>query len=205
MLPKPSRPRGSREVRLYCRLDTLEPPPTCVHNGAMTRQMFTAAVVCLLAAGGCTIVGYPAPVPTPAPGDAGRVVADVPSAGAPTRTYEIFGQRYTTLATSRGYRETGVASWYGEPFHGRPTASGELFDTYALTAAHRTLPLNTCVEVERLSNGRTVTVMVNDRGPFADVQKRIIDLSFAAAQVLDLIGPGTAEVEVRALGDRASC
>jgi rare lipoprotein A len=76
---------------------------------------------------------------------------------------------------------------------------------YALTAAHRTLPLNICVEVERLSNGRTVTVKVNDRGPFADVQKRIIDLSFAAAQVLDLIDPGTAEVEVRALEDRASC
>ena len=171
----------------------------------MKRQMFTAAVLCLLALGGCTIVGYPAPVPPPAPGDAGRVVADVPSAGAPTRTYEVFGQRYTTLATSRGYRETGVASWYGEPFHGRPTASGELFDTYALTAAHRTLPLNTCVEVQRLSDGRTVTVRVNDRGPFADVQKRVIDLSFAAAQVLGLIGPGTAEVEVRALGDGASC
>ena len=171
----------------------------------MKRQMFTAAVVCLLTASGCTIVGYPAPVSRPAPGDAGRVVADVPSAGAPTRTYEIFGQRYTTLATSRGYRETGIASWYGEPFHGRPTASGEIYDMYALTAAHRTLPLNICVEVERLSNGRTVTVKVNDRGPFADVQKRIIDLSFAAAQVLDLIDPGTAEVEVRALGDRASC
>ena len=171
----------------------------------MTRQMFAAAVVCLLTAGGCTIVGYPAPVPTPAPGDAGRVVADVPSAGAPPRTYEIFEQRYTTLATSRGYRETGIASWYGEPFHGRPTASGEIFDMYALTAAHRTLPLNICVEVERLSNGRTVTVKVNDRGPFADVQKRIIDLSFAAAQVLDLVDPGIAEVEVRALGDRSSC
>ena len=171
----------------------------------MTHQSFAATTVCLLALGGCTIVGYPAPVVPPAPEDAGRIVADVPSAGAAGRTYEVFGERYTTLATSRGYRETGVASWYGEPFHGRPTASGEVFDTYALTAAHRTLPLNTCVEVKRLSDGRTVTVKVNDRGPFADVQKRIIDLSFAAAQVLGLIDPGTAEVEVRALGDGTSC
>jgi rare lipoprotein A len=76
---------------------------------------------------------------------------------------------------------------------------------YALTAAHRTLPLNTCVEVRRLIDGRTVTVKVNDRGPFADVQNRIIDLSFAAAQVIGLIDPGTAEVEVRALDDGESC
>ena len=186
-------------------LNHLEPPPSSLHNSAMTHQMFAGAAVCLLALGGCTIVGYPAPVAPPAPGEAGRVVADVPSAGAASRTYEVFGQRYTTLATSRGYRETGFASWYGEPFHGRPTASGELFDTYALTAAHRTLPLNTCVEVKRLSDRRTVTVKVNDRGPFADVPRRIIDLSFAAAQALDLIGPGTGEVEVRALGDGASC
>ena len=171
----------------------------------MTHQLLAAGTVCLLALGGCTIVGYPAPVTPPVPGDAGRVVADVPSAGAADRTYEVFGQRYTTLATSRCYRETGVASWYGEPFHGRPTASGEVFDTYALTAAHRTLPLDTCVEVQRLGDGRTVTVKVNDRGPFADVGNRIIDLSFAAAQVLGLIEPGTGEVEVRALGDGASC
>ena len=171
----------------------------------MTRPMFAAEAVCLLALGGCTLVGYPGPVAPPAPGEAGRVVADVPSAGSPSRTYEVFGQRYTTLATSRGYRETGVASWYGEPFHGRPTASGEVFDTYALTAAHRTLPLHTCVEVERLSDGRSVTVKVNDRGPFADVDTRIIDLSFAAAQKLGLIDPGTAEVEVRALGDGGDC
>jgi hypothetical protein len=72
--------------------------------------MFVAATMCLLACGGCTLVGYPSPVTPPFPGDAGRVVADLPSAGSASRTYEVFGQRYTTLATSRGYREIGFAS-----------------------------------------------------------------------------------------------
>jgi rare lipoprotein A len=183
----------------------LEPPQPWLHNSVMIRQVFAVATMCLFAVSGCTLAGYPSPVSYPFPDDTGSVVADVRSSGSASRTYEVFGQHYTTLASSRGYRETGVASWYGEPFHGRPTASGEVFDMYALTAAHRTLPLNTCVEVRRLIDGRTVTVKVNDRGPFADVQNRIIDLSFAAAQVIGLIDPGTAEVEVRALDDGESC
>ena len=176
----------------------------------MLRQMFTVPLVGLLALGGCTIVGYPAPAPAPVRAAAGRVVADVPTGGAgftasPSRTYEVFGKSYTTLSTSRGYREVGTASWYGEPFHGRTTASGEPYDMYALTAAHRTLPLDTCVEVERLSNRQTVTVKVNDRGPFVDEQRRIIDLSFSAAQMLGLIGPGTGDVEIHALDKRTNC
>ena len=91
--------------------------------------------------------------------------------------------------------ERGVASWYGPKFHGRLTANGERYDMHQLTAAHRKLPFGTVVEVVNLGNGRRVVVRINDRGPFA--HGRIIDLSYAAAQVIGLVGPGTARVEVR--------
>jgi rare lipoprotein A len=93
--------------------------------------------------------------------------------------------------------ETGIASWYGPGFHGKPTASGETYDQNDLTAAHRTLPLGTRVRVTNLANDRRVTVRINDRGPF--VGDRIIDLSRAAARELDMIGPGTARVRVEVL------
>jgi peptidoglycan lytic transglycosylase len=90
--------------------------------------------------------------------------------------------------------ESGIASWYGGEFHGRMTASGEPFDTHQLTAAHRTLPFGTVVEVHDLDNDRRVRVRINDRGPF--VRHRVIDLSYAAARELDMVGPGTAHVEL---------
>ncbi len=90
--------------------------------------------------------------------------------------------------------QVGVASWYGNEFHGRPTSSGEVFDTNDLTAAHRTLPFGTYVMVTNLENDRSVVVRINDRGPF--VRGRIIDLSYAAARTLGLIGPGTARVRL---------
>lgn len=98
----------------------------------------------------------------------------------------------------RGGVETGVASWYGQEFHGRPTSSGEVFDMNDMTAAHRTLPFGTNVMVTNLANGRSVVVRINDRGPF--VRGRIIDLSYAAAQVLGIVGPGTALVRLENLG-----
>jgi rare lipoprotein A len=91
--------------------------------------------------------------------------------------------------------ETGIASWYGEPYHGRQTANGEIYDMDRWTAAHKTLPFGTWVDVENLTNGKHVTVRVNDRGPF--VEGRIIDLSRAAAQHIGLIVPGTARVRLR--------
>lgn len=112
-------------------------------------------------------------------------------------SYVHAGQRYFVMPTARGYRERGVASWYGKKFHGRETSSGELYDMYAMTAAHKTLPLPTYVRVTNLKNGRSVVVKVNDRGPFA--KNRIIDLSYAAAHKLDMIGDGTAQVEVTAV------
>jgi len=97
-------------------------------------------------------------------------------------------------APSVGHTETGIASWYGKPYHGRPAANGEIYDMEKLTAAHRTLPFNTWVRVYDLDNNRTVEVRINDRGPFID--GRIIDLSHAAAREVDMIGPGTARVRV---------
>jgi len=100
------------------------------------------------------------------------------------------------LGCSKGPTHTlqGVASWYGYPHHGRMTASGRRFNMYELTAAHRTLPIGTRVRVTNLLNGRAVTVTVTDRGPF--VNNRMLDLSYAAARDIDMIGPGTAPVQL---------
>ncbi|MBS0373198.1 MAG: septal ring lytic transglycosylase RlpA family protein [Proteobacteria bacterium] len=111
--------------------------------------------------------------------------------------YEVFGQRYTVLESSRGYVERGVASWYGPDFHGVRTSVGEPYDMYSMTAAHRTLPLPAYARVTNLRNGRSVVVRVNDRGPFK--ANRIIDLSYAAALKLDMVRDGTTLVEVQAL------
>lgn len=112
-------------------------------------------------------------------------------------SYEVFGKRYYTLKSSKGYKQKGVASWYGTKFHGRRTSSGEPYDMYAMTAAHKTLPLPTYVEVTNLDNGRKVLVKVNDRGPFHG--DRLIDLSYSAATKLDIISKGTGKVEIRAI------
>jgi len=115
--------------------------------------------------------------------------------------YDVFGHRYYVLNTSRGFRERGVASWYGKKFHGKLTSSGDTYDMHAMTAAHKTLPLPTKVRVRNLKNGRSVIVTVNDRGPFVD--NRIIDLSYAAATQLDMIREGTALVEIEVLTETA--
>jgi rare lipoprotein A len=109
--------------------------------------------------------------------------------------YEVFGIRYFVLSSSVGYRERGVASWYGPGFHKVRTSTGEAYDMYGMTAAHKTLPLPAYVQVTNLQNGRSVVVRVNDRGPF--VGNRIIDLSYTAAAKLDMLRNGTAMVEVR--------
>ncbi|MGC4028639.1 MAG: septal ring lytic transglycosylase RlpA family protein [Steroidobacteraceae bacterium] len=144
----------------------------------------------------------PAPVPATPPPDLAAIPDAVPrteprSARGNPLMYEVFGKRYFVLATAEGYRERGVASWYGPDFHEKATSSGEPYDMYAMTAAHKTLPLPTYVRVTNLTNGRSVVVRVNDRGPF--VANRIIDLSYTAAQKLDMTRAGTALVEVEAL------
>ena len=111
--------------------------------------------------------------------------------------YRVDGHTYEVMTSASGYRTRGLASWYGTKFHSRRTSSGEDYDMYALTAAHKTLPLPTYVRVKNLSNGREAIVKVNDRGPFHS--GRVIDLSYAAAVKLGVFPKGTAPVEIEAL------
>lgn len=113
------------------------------------------------------------------------------------RSYVVFGKRYYVMNNGAGYHATGTASWYGPNFNGRPTASGEIYDMHQLTAAHKSLPLHTIVKVTNLNNQRSVTVRINDRGPF--IGNRLIDMSYGAAMALDMIGPGTVPVQVTAI------
>jgi len=112
-------------------------------------------------------------------------------------SYIVDGKRYYVLATSAGYTKRGIASWYGTKFHGNRTSSGEPYDMYAMTAAHKTLPLPTYAEVTNLLNGQKVIVKINDRGPFKD--NREIDLSYAAATKLGFADTGTGIIELRAI------
>ncbi|MEA3273961.1 MAG: septal ring lytic transglycosylase RlpA family protein [Pseudomonadota bacterium] len=116
------------------------------------------------------------------------------------KSYVVFGKRYHTKPSSEGHVEQGLASWYGKKFHGRKTSSGERYDMYAMTAAHKSLPLPTYARVTNLKNGRSAVVKINDRGPFHG--KRIIDLSYAAAHKLGVVSKGTALVEVQAIDPR---
>lgn len=113
------------------------------------------------------------------------------------KSYKISGKRYYTMQSSNHFEQTGTASWYGSMFHDRRTSSGEKYDMLAMTAAHKTLPLPTYVEVTNLKNHRQIIVKVNDRGPFAS--NRIIDLSYVAAKKLGMLGRGTAQVRIRAI------
>lgn len=111
--------------------------------------------------------------------------------------YRIKGRHYEVMPSAKGYRARGTASWYGTKFHSKRTSSGEHYNMYALTAAHRTLPLPTYVRVKNLQNGREAIVKVNDRGPFHS--NRLIDLSYAAAAKLGMMPKGTAMVEIEAI------
>lgn len=165
-------------------------------DGALRRAWPLAVLVMMV---GCA--GTPATLPS-APRDVGSIPEAVPRA-EPRSTrgnppfYDVFGKRYFVLASDEGYVERGVASWYGPGFHQAATSNGERYDMYAMTAAHKTLPLPSYVRVTNLRNGRSVVVRVNDRGPFKD--GRIIDLSYTAALKLDMVKEGTTFVEVRAL------
>ena len=116
-----------------------------------------------------------------------------------SKPYTIKGKTYYPLKSAHGFVEEGVASWYGPGFHGKDTASGETYNQYAMTAAHKILPLGTKVRVTHLGNGKSIIVRVNDRGPFVD--DRVIDLSRAAATRLELMGKGTGRVRIQSLGN----
>ncbi len=111
--------------------------------------------------------------------------------------YKVFSKWYQPISSAKGFSQTGRASWYGKKFHGKKTANGEIYNMYAVTAAHKTLPLGTWLHVENLENGKEIKVRVNDRGPF--VGERIIDLSYKAAVGIDMTGNGTARVRIKAI------
>ncbi len=138
--------------------------------------------------------GQPAPAPKPPPATT--------QPDRPLRPWEkpymVNGERFDPLLDHHGFVEEGLASWYGADFHGKKTSNGEIYDMHALTAAHKTLPLGVWVKVRNLKSGQEQVLRVNDRGPF--VAGRIIDLSYAGAQALGVVGPGTAPVRVEALG-----
>lgn len=181
-------------------------PPARLREGAkgsiaeaMNRSMnrFPAAACAIATAAALGLAGCSTTKLPEAPKTVGGTVKPNPhyKVGAP---YKIDGRWYSPKEEP-GYEEVGVASWYGDAFHGKLTANGEVFDKRRLSAAHRTLPMPTLVEVENLENGRRITLRVNDRGPFA--RDRIIDLSHAAADELGFTTQGTAQVRVRFLGN----
>ena len=165
-------------------------------------------LVAVLALPGCSLLPRAPEAPSPGAGMPAppRDLASIPDAvprdeprsryGNP-ETYEVFGRRYRVMRSAKGHVERGLASWYGPGFHAERTSSGEPYDMYAMTAAHKTLPIPAFVRVTNLENGRSVVVRVNDRGPF--VGDRIIDLSYTAAWKLDMLRAGTAKVEIRVL------
>lgn len=140
--------------------------------------------------------GPPEPVDTSDVADAVPTAEPLAAYGNKS-PYTVLGRTYRVLPTAKGYRERGTASWYGKKFHGRRTSMREPYDMYAMTAAHKTLPLPSYARVTNLDNGRSVIVRVNDRGPFVD--GRIIDLSYAAAARLGVLASGTGRVEVEAI------
>ncbi len=118
------------------------------------------------------------------------------SAGNPS-SYYLRGQSYKVLAFSENFKQQGIASWYGDDFHGKKTSNGEIYDMYGMTAAHKTLPIPSYVKVTNLKTMRSIVVRINDRGPYHD--NRIIDLSYAAAQKLDIHQPGIEQVKIETI------
>ncbi len=131
-------------------------------------------------------------VPDAVPGD------DTPSRYGNPSNYTVLGKSYTLLPACKGYHDRGIASWYGMQFHGGRTSDGETYDMYAMTAANKVVPIPCYARVTNLKNGKSVIVKINDRGPF--VENRLIDVSYAAAAKLDMLGSGTALVDVQAVG-----
>jgi rare lipoprotein A len=172
---------------------------------AMRRWALTLPSIALLLLAACATPRRAPPAPAPAPTPPASVMgvpeavprAEPRSASGNPPFYEVAGHRYIVLASAAGYRERGVASWYGPDFHGLKTATGERYDMFAMTAAHKTLPIPCYARVTNLSNNRSVVVRINDRGPF--VSNRIIDLSYTAASKLDMIRNGTAFVDVEVI------
>jgi rare lipoprotein A len=184
-----------------------------MHKPVSRRFMIAAAALTFAA---CTTAPRKEPAPPPAPdakyykddgpGDAPPAGLEAMPDAAPrveplhrfaNRPYTVFGREYVPATSLRPYKERGVASWYGRKFHGEKTSTGEIYDMYAMTAAHPTLPLPSYARVTSVATGKSVVVRVNDRGPF--LHNRVIDLSFAAATKIGIAQKGSGEVEVEAI------
>lgn len=172
-----------------------------------TRLLLLAALSAILVACSSTEQKPPTVIPSTQTTDSAPKVPDnlphapdaIPQPVTRTRAgnkspYTVLGKTYTLLSDSRGYRERGYASWYGTKFHGRRTANGEVYDMWLMTAAHKTLPIPSYVRVTNVSNGRSVIVKVNDRGPFHS--DRIIDMSYGAALKLGFVDKGVTQVDI---------
>ena len=172
-------------------------------------SLTAALLVSFIALAGCTLEpsrGGRNDGPGTPPGNLDRI-ADARPRSEPlnpgaNNPYIALGRKYVPYQSHKPYRQRGTASWYGRKFHGRLTSSGERYDMYAMTAAHTILPIPSYVKVTNLSNGKSVVVRVNDRGPFHS--ERIIDLSYTAAYKLGFVGAGSAQVEVEAILPRGS-
>jgi rare lipoprotein A len=185
------------------------------HSSLVTRHLAAAAALAI-ALGGCGTPGERGAGAPPARGG-GYYLDDGPGTSPPAdidgipdamprseplhrgtgRPYVVMGRSYTPMTALRPYRARGVASWYGRRYHGKPTASGEIYNMYGMTAAHTTLPIPSYARVTNVANGRSVVVRINDRGPFVD--NRLIDLSYTAAHKLGVLGGGSAMVEVETI------
>ncbi|MEF3168007.1 MAG: septal ring lytic transglycosylase RlpA family protein [Deltaproteobacteria bacterium] len=166
------------------------------HTHLLSFEILSALLLCMvMQLAGCGKKAGPPPAGLPAPQKPPSKAVIPPT----QRPYTINGKTYYPLPSAEGFVEEGLASWYGPDFHGRPTANGERYDMYSVSAAHKILPMNTYVRVTNLDNGRETVVRINDRGPF--VKDRIIDLSYGAAKQLGVTGPGLARVRIEALGE----
>ena len=157
-------------------------------------------ICCLIILGGMLIAGVYGCTRSTVPSSSRPPSAATPPPSS-AKPYKALGQWYQPLPDARGFKQTGIASWYGDDFHGKKTSSGEIYDMHAESAAHKTLPLGTIVRVRNLDNNREMEIRINDRGPF--VTGRVIDLSYACASKLGVLGPGTAPVELVAVGTTA--
>jgi rare lipoprotein A len=166
-------------------------------ESAYNARLFVAILLCVLMLDGCshhTVATRP-PAAAPPPSTTASQPASPSGKPSPSSGPPSAGERQPPIPG--GYVEEGVASWYGVPFNGRRTSNGEIYDMHTFTAAHRTLPFNCIVRVTNLNNGKQTEVRINDRGPF--VANRVIDLSLAAAQAIEMWGPGTASVRLEIL------
>lgn len=169
----------------YPTYSNLLAPTLCARNsrGSAFLYLLLALLMAAFLASGCSLRSAPS---TPYKGPRG------------TKPYTIRGKTYYPLLSAHGFREEGIASWYGSDFHGKKTANGERYDMHGMTAAHKLLPFGTKVKVTNRNNGKSIVVRINDRGPF--VSNRVIDLTKTGAQKLDMIAQGTAPVSLETIG-----